>query len=124
MIGSRKGETTLEYVIVSRGENMNLRIVRHAESAGNAQGRWQGRNDTRLTDLGREQAARLGRRLEADGYRPSRIYASPLSRTFDTARIASSYLELPIVRWDDLIEPLVLVLDSVESTTGMLHSVS
>ncbi len=83
---------------------MNLRIVRHAESAGNAQGRWQGRNDTRLTDLGREQAARLGRRLEAEGYRPSRIYASPLSRTFDTARIASSYLELPIVRWDDLIE--------------------
>ncbi len=92
---------------------MNLRIVRHAESAGNAQGRWQGRNDTRLTDLGREQAARLGRRLEAEGYRPSRIYASPLSRTFDTARIASSYLELPIVRWDDLIETNVGVFSGL-----------
>ncbi len=85
---------------------MNLRIVRHAESTGNAQGRWQGRNDTQLTDVGRDQAASLGKRFEAEGYRPSHIYASPLSRTFDTARIASAHLGLDgsIVRWDDLME--------------------
>ena len=85
---------------------MELRIVRHAESTGNAAGRWQGRENTQLTDMGREQAARLGRWFEAEGYRPSRIYASPLSRTFDTARIASAHigLEDSIVRWDDLME--------------------
>ena len=83
-----------------------LRIVRHAESTGNAAGRWQGRENTQLTDMGREQAARLGRWFESEGYRPSRIYASPLSRTFDTARIASAHigLEDSIVRWDDLME--------------------
>lgn len=85
---------------------MELRIVRHAESTGNAAGRWQGRENTQLTDMGREQAARLGRWFEEEGYRPSRIYASPLSRTFDTARIASAHigLEDSIVRWDDLME--------------------
>ncbi len=85
---------------------MELRIVRHAESTGNAAGRWQGRDDTQLTDTGREQASRLGKAFRAEGYRPSRIYASPLSRTFDTARIASSRigLEDSIVPWDDLME--------------------
>ena len=83
---------------------MKLRIVRHAESTGNAQGRWQGRDDTQLTDLGREQAARLGERFLSEGYRPSHIYSSPLSRTFETARIASSAWDIPIVRVDDLME--------------------
>ena len=83
---------------------MKLRIVRHAESTGNAQGRWQGRDDTQLTDLGREQAARLGERFLSEGYRPSHIYSSPLSRTFETARIASSAWDIPIARVDDLME--------------------
>ncbi len=85
---------------------MELRIVRHAESTGNAAGRWQGRDDTQLTDTGRDQASRLGKWFEAEGYRPSRIYASPLSRTLYTARIASAHigLEESIVCWDDLME--------------------
>lgn len=85
---------------------MELRIVRHAESTGNAAGRWQGREDTQLTDTGREQASRLGKSFKTEGYRPSHIYASPLSRTFDTARIASAQigLEDKIVPWDDLME--------------------
>lgn len=85
---------------------MELRIVRHAESTGNAAGRWQGRDDTQLTDTGREQASKLGKSFKSEEYRPSRIYASPLSRTFDTARIASAHigLEDSIVRWDDLME--------------------
>ena len=85
---------------------MELRIVRHAESTGNAAGRWQGRDDTQLTDTGREQAAKLGQSFEAEGYRPSHIYASPLSRTLNTARIAASHigLEDAIALWDDLVE--------------------
>lgn len=83
---------------------MNLRIVRHAESTGNAQGRWQGRNDTQLTDLGREQAAKLRERFTAESYQPSHIYSSPLSRTFETAQIASGAWDIPIVQVDDLME--------------------
>ncbi len=83
---------------------MNLRIVRHAESTGNAQGRWQGRNDTQLTDLGREQATKLRERFVSEGYRPSHIYSSPLSRTRETAQIASSAWDIPIVQVDDLME--------------------
>ena len=83
---------------------MKLRIVRHAESTGNAQGRWQGRHDFPLTDLGREQAARLRDRFAVERYRPSHIYSSPLSRTFETAQIASSAWDLPIVPVDDLME--------------------
>ena len=85
---------------------MELRIVRHAESTGNAAGRWQGRDDTQLTTLGREQAARLGRWFASEEYRPSHIYASPLSRTYDTTRIASAHVGLAasVVRWDDLME--------------------
>jgi len=83
---------------------MKFRIVRHAESTGNAQGRWQGRNDTLLTELGREQAARLRERFTAEGYQPSHIYSSPLSRTLETAQIASGAWDIPIVQIDDLME--------------------
>ncbi len=83
---------------------MKLRIVRHAESTGNALGRWQGRDDTLLTDLGREQAAKLRERFAAEDYQPSHIYSSPLSRTLETAQIASSAWDIPIVQVDDLME--------------------
>ena len=83
---------------------MKLRIVRHAESTGNAQGRWQGRDDTLLTDRGREQATRLRERFATEGYQPSHIYSSPLSRTLETAQIASRAWDIPIVQVDDLME--------------------
>ena len=83
---------------------MKLRIVRHAESTGNAHGRWQGRDDTLLTELGRKQAAKLRERFTSEGYQPSHIYSSPLSRTLETAQIASSAWDIPIVQVDDLME--------------------
>ena len=83
---------------------MKLRIVRHAESTGNARGRWQGRDDTLLTELGRKQAAKLRERFTSEGYQPSHIYSSPLSRTLETAQIASSAWDIPIVQMDDLME--------------------
>ena len=83
---------------------MDLRIVRHAESTANAQGRWQGRHDYPLSDLGRQQASRLRDRFESEDYLPTRIYSSPLSRTLETAQVASSIWDLPITQVDDLIE--------------------
>ena len=83
---------------------MDLVFVRHAESLGNAQGRWQGRQDAGLTDLGRRQAAKLRERFASEGFDPTHIYASPLSRTHETARIVSAGWDHAVVPWDDLME--------------------
>ena len=83
---------------------MNLIIVRHAESTGNAEDRLQGQHDFPLSERGRQQAALLGARFESEGYLPTHIYSSPLSRTQETARIASEGWDLPITEWDDLME--------------------
>ena len=77
---------------------MDLVFVRHAESLGNAQGRWQGRRDSELTDLGRRQAAKLRERFASEGFEPTHIYASPLSRTHETARIVSIACRLDNLR--------------------------
>ena len=83
---------------------MNLIIVRHAESTGNAEDRLQGQDDFPLSERGRRQASRLRDRFESEGYVPTHIYSSPLSRTLETARIASAGWDLPITEWDDLME--------------------
>ena len=43
-------------------------------------------------------------RLEREEYSPTHIYTSPLSRVDETARIASSNMDVPIESWDDLME--------------------
>ena len=50
------------------------------------------------------QAGSLRSRLEREGYSPTHIYTSPLSRVSQTAQIASSNWDLPIEPWDDLME--------------------
>ena len=83
---------------------MNLTIVRHAESTGNAEDRLQGQDDFPLSERGRLQAVLLRDRFKSEGYLPTHIYSSPLSRTLETARIASAGWDLPITEWDDLME--------------------
>ena len=83
---------------------MNIRLIRHAESAGNAENRWTGRKDLPLSETGRWQADMLRSSLEDEGYIPTHIYASPLSRAFETATIVSSAWSCSIEPWDDLVE--------------------
>jgi probable phosphoglycerate mutase len=64
------------------GEATRLYLVRHAQSQGNT-GDDLTSGDPDLTDIGREQARRLGERLA--GQRIDAIYASPLRRTQETA---------------------------------------
>lgn len=94
---------------------LNLRIVRHAESTANSEERWQGRADFPLSEAGRRQAERLRARLEREGYTPTHVYSSPLSRALETARIAASGWGSAIEPWDDLVESDVGVF------TGLTH---
>jgi broad specificity phosphatase PhoE len=66
---------------------MDILLVRHGESEGNAQERMQGHTDFPLTDRGREQARRLSAWLEAHGIAWELLYASPLKRAWATAEI-------------------------------------
>jgi broad specificity phosphatase PhoE len=74
-----------------------LLLVRHGATNATEEGRFSGSSGAELSDEGRWQAERLGERLA----RPTiaAIYASPLSRALDTARIVARHCGLePIVR--------------------------
>jgi broad specificity phosphatase PhoE len=104
--------------------NRYIWLIRHGESLGNLERRIQGWSDYPLTELGREQAARLARRLAQlmDPDSPTGDYAqmgwggqlwgegpihelvaSPLRRAAETARIVGDALDLP-VRFDERLK--------------------
>ena len=62
-----------------------LFMVRHGQTSANIEKVWHGSTDTALTDLGREQARRLGAHFQTIA-KPDVIYASPLQRARDTAQ--------------------------------------
>jgi probable phosphoglycerate mutase len=61
-------------------------LVRHGETVFNREGRLQGHIDPPLSELGREQARRIGARLADAGI--DHAYASPLQRALESAQIA------------------------------------
>ena len=63
-------------------------IVRHGETAWNAEQRVQGHTDVPLNDIGREQAALTGRRLAATRF--AAVYSSDLVRARETAEIITA----------------------------------
>ena len=69
-----------------------LIFVRHGETDWNAQHRWQGHSDTRLNDVGREQARRLAEELET----VDAVYSSDLARARETAEILAARLRLEV----------------------------
>ncbi len=74
-------------------DTTTLLLLRHGETTWNLSGRWQGQAvDTPLTDLGREQARIVARRLRS--YPISAIYSSDLVRAFETAQIVGRLLGL------------------------------
>lgn len=75
-----------------------LLLVRHGETAHNAEGRWQGQSDIPLSDIGREQARQLAGilpRIHADRL-PDVVYSSDLSRAVETARILGMSIGEPV----------------------------
>ncbi len=63
-----------------------LYLIRHAETGFNRHGRVQGHTESTLSRLGKEQAQRIGRRLDYVDFVAA--YASPSKRTMQTARLA------------------------------------
>ena len=79
-----------------------LWLVRHGETEWARLGRHTGRTDVPLTDLGREQALALGRRLA--GHPFALVLTSPLARATDTARLAgfgdAAEIDADLREWD------------------------
>jgi broad specificity phosphatase PhoE len=63
-------------------------LVRHGATQRTAEGRFSGSVGVDLSDEGRWQAERLGERLRQE--RLTAVYASPLSRAVDTARVVAA----------------------------------
>ena len=82
-------------------------LARHGQSEGNAQGIMTGSCESPLTELGKQQAAELGRQMAEKGI--TRILVSPLPRARQTAEIARQHMgaaaaDIPIETVEDLHE--------------------
>src|SRR3982750_4389202 len=85
-------------------QSMHSRIflVRHGATVLTAEDRFAGATDVELSDEGREQARRLALRLKKE--KVAAIYASPMSRTVETATILAQPHKLEVQTRDGLRE--------------------
>jgi len=79
-------------------------FLRHGESVGNAEDRFQGQADFPLTERGREQARSLAERWQAEGVTFDTCIASPLLRARETAEIICETLNVPMELDPDWME--------------------
>jgi broad specificity phosphatase PhoE len=77
-------------------------MVRHGATVLSAEDRFAGATDVALSDEGREQTRRLAERLS--GEKIVAVYASPLGRTVETARILAAPHKLEVQIRDGLRE--------------------
>lgn len=78
-----------------------LYLLRHGQTEFNVKKLVQGRCDSPLTDLGRQQAAKAAAWLKARDVTPDKVVSSPLSRAMATARLVAGELLGP----DTAVEP-------------------
>ena len=78
-------------------------FLRHGESIGNAESRWQGQSDYALTERGRAQAVALAERWKCEAVKFDVVIACPLVRAKETAEIVASALNAKIE-----IDPILL----------------
>jgi broad specificity phosphatase PhoE len=88
-----------------------LYLVRHGQSAGNAEGRFGGHGPTPLSELGEQQAEKTAKALAKEGI--SAIYSSDLLRAVKTAEPLAEILNIPIVQTPNFRERNVGVLEGL-----------
>ena len=86
-----------------------LFLVRHGQSAGNAEGRFGGHSPTPLSELGKRQAETTARALAKE--KITAIYSSDLHRAVETAEPLAQILDLPIIKTAAFRERKVGVLE-------------
>ncbi|MBI5953728.1 MAG: histidine phosphatase family protein [Chloroflexi bacterium] len=79
-----------------RPQPFYITFLRHGESVGNAEARWQGQSDFPLTDVGRAQARALAERWQRENMKFDFLISSPLIRAKETAEIIASALGVSI----------------------------
>jgi broad specificity phosphatase PhoE len=86
-----------------------LFLVRHGQSAGNAEGRFGGHSPTPLSVLGKQQAELAAKALAKEKIHA--IYSSDLHRAIQTAEPLAKILDLPIIATPAFRERKVGVLE-------------
>ena len=86
-----------------------ITAMRHGESVGNVESRWQGQADYPLTDTGRAQARELASRWKKESVKFDLVISSPLMRASETARIIADKLGVEVE-----LDPLWIERDSGE----------
>jgi 2,3-bisphosphoglycerate-dependent phosphoglycerate mutase len=76
-------------------------FLRHGQSVGNLEERFQGQADFPLTETGRAQAQAVAERWLTEGRSFDQAIASPLQRARETAEIVTQKLGVPL-EFDDL----------------------
>jgi broad specificity phosphatase PhoE len=77
-------------------------LIRHGATVLSAEDRFAGATDVELSEQGREQARRLGERLKTEMV--AAVYASPLSRTMETAALIAQSHRLEVQTREGLRE--------------------
>jgi 2,3-bisphosphoglycerate-dependent phosphoglycerate mutase len=88
-----------------------LYLVRHGQSAGNAEGRFGGHSPTPLSKLGVQQAKLTAQSLAKE--KIDAIYTSDLHRAVQTAEPLAKLLDLPIIKTSAFRERHVGVLEGL-----------
>jgi 2,3-bisphosphoglycerate-dependent phosphoglycerate mutase len=88
-----------------------LYLVRHGQSAGNAEGRFGGHGPTPLSELGIEQAERTAKLLAKEGVNV--IYSSDLMRAVQTAEPLAKLIDKEVIATPDFRERHVGVLEGL-----------
>lgn len=84
---------------------LRIYLARHGQNEDNANGILNGHRDMPLTDIGLQQAQEVADKIKDANLTFDRIFSSPLSRAFDTAKTIATTIKGPEPEiLDELIE--------------------
>lgn len=83
---------------------IHITFLRHGRSLADDEQKYEGRYDSPLTEIGREQATQRGKRWQEEGVHFDQIITSPLIRAHETAKIIAHILGTPVKADADWME--------------------